>query len=131
MLALCLGIFLKHHSAWAYCCEKEMKPIFKSRWAVSPAIQVRLSLMINRCQKLHVQLCSSSRDFATTFFCCSLSSALGAHSVEVRGAVGSSRLSSHCGCSCLLSIPSPFGDIMCKCWALWMLPQLMSFEGQS
>lgn len=38
--------------------EKRWNLSLKSRWAISPAIQVRLSLMINRCQKLCVCYCA-------------------------------------------------------------------------
>lgn len=129
MLALCLGIFLKHHSALADCCEKEMKPIFKNRWAVSPAVQVRLSLMINRCQKPHMQLCVSSVVFAKPLF---VSRALpwGLLWWGWRGAGWSSQPSVLWGCARLFSLPSLCGGIMCKHWALRMVLQLMRFEGQ-
>lgn len=108
---------------------EKMEPIFKSRWAVSPAIQVRLSLMMNRCQKLPMLLCLSSLVFAKPLF---VSRALpwGLLRWGWRGARSSIQPSVRWGCACLFCLPSPFRNVVCKHCALRTLLQLMRFEGQ-
>lgn len=110
--------------------EKRWNLFLKNRWAISPAIQVRLSLMINRCQKLRVLPCLSRVVFAKPLF---VSRALpwGLWGRGWKGARSSSQPSARVGCAHLLSLPSPFGDVVCKHRALRMLLQIMRFEGQT
>lgn len=77
----------------------------KSRWAISPAIQVRVSLMINRCQKPRVLPCLSRAVFAKPLF---VSRALpwGLWRREWKGARSSSQPSVRVGCAPLISSPS-------------------------